>query len=54
MNLSLNQAVQILTQPHPLHFIWQIYLSQIQAQALDFSIEKNSLHHYFNLKMPQS
>lgn len=40
MNLSLNQAVQILTQPHPLHFIWQIYLSQIQAQALDFSIEK--------------
>lgn len=40
MNLSLNQAVQILTQPHPLHLIWQIYLSQIQAQALDFSIEK--------------
>lgn len=40
MNLSLNQAVQILTQPHPLHSIWQIYLSQIQAQALDFSIEK--------------
>ena len=40
MNLSLNQALQILTQPHPLHFIWQIYLSQIQAQALDFSIEK--------------
>ena len=40
MNLSLNQAVQILTQPHPLHSIWQIYLSQIQAQTLDFSIEK--------------
>ncbi|MGE8532906.1 MAG: methyltransferase, partial [Acinetobacter guillouiae] len=40
MNFSLNQAVQILTQPHPLHSIWQIYLSQIQAQALDFSIEK--------------
>lgn len=40
MNLSLNQAVQILTQPHPLHSIWQIYLSQIQAQAIDFSIEK--------------
>jgi len=40
MNLSLNQAVHILTQPHPLHSIWQIYLSQIQAQALDFSIEK--------------
>lgn len=40
MNLSLNQAVQILTQPHPLHLIWQIYLTQIQAQALDFSIEK--------------
>jgi len=40
MNFSLNQAVHILTQPHPLHSIWQIYLSQIQAQALDFSIEK--------------
>lgn len=40
MNLSLNQAVHILTQPHPLQSIWQIYLSQIQAQALDFSIEK--------------
>lgn len=54
MNLSLNQAVHILTQPHPLHFIWQIYLSQIQAQALDFSIEKKLFASFFNLKMPQS
>ena len=41
MNISLNQAIQILTQPHPLSLIWQIHLTQIQAQAIDFSIEKN-------------
>lgn len=39
MNLYLNRAINALTAAHPLQPIWQIYLSQIQAQALNFAVE---------------
>ena len=43
MSLYLNRVLKALNTPHPLQPIWQTFLSNIQAEALSFSIEKKLL-----------